>query len=331
MHECHYTHRDLKPENFIFTTKESVETSTLKLIDFGLAREFKVGQELTTKAGTPYYVSPQVLDGRYDQSADMWSLGVIMFILLCGYPPFYGTTDDQVLRAVKVGKFEFLPEDWKHISEDAKNLIRHLLTMKPKARCTAEQALNHIWIQETAPSGKDVNLHESGVVEKLSAFRGQNKLKKAALQVIAKSLDDQKIMALRDIFTKLDQNGDGLLTAAELQAGLTEAGITEIPTDLDDILKAVDSDGSGIIDYSEFLAATLDRHHMQNEDVCWQAFRVFDRDGNGKISKAELSQVLADGDVKDTFHKELADLMAENDLDGDGDIDFAEFMAMMRK
>eukprot|EP00435_Cladocopium_sp_Y103_P070865 s25_g36.t1 len=239
MHQCHYTHRDLKPENFIFTTKEgldqairhngelraaitvslseAIEKSVLKLIDFGLAREFQPEQVLTTKAGTPYYVAPQVLAGKYDHMADMWSLGVIMYVMLCGYPPFYGESDQEVLDEVRQGKVK------KNVSEDAKALIKNLLQMNPKERYTAEQALNDVWIKEKAPKAKDVNLQDGFV----------------------------------------DKNGDGLLTAAELKAGLEKGGLKDnIPGDLQEIMKSIDADGSGVIDYTEFLAATLDRKHF---------------------------------------------------------------------
>eukprot|EP00434_Breviolum_minutum_P031333 symbB.v1.2.027706.t1/scaffold2863.1/size68590/9 len=329
MHQCQYTHRDLKPENFIFTTKEAIEKSVLKLIDFGLAREFAPDQVLTTKAGTPYYVAPQVLAGKYDHMADMWSLGVIMYVMLCGYPPFYGESDQEVLDEVRQGKVKFQAADWKNVSEDAKALIKNLLQMSPKDRYTAEQALNDVWIKEKAPKAKDVNLQD-GFVDKLRGFLSQNKLKKAALQVIASSLDDKQIQALRETFQALDENGDGLLTAAELKAGLEKGGLKDIPGDLQEILKAIDADGSGVIDYTEFLAATLDRKHFIEEDACWQAFRVFDRDGNGSISQKELAEVLASDDVAGKFHKDLADLMKMVDTNGDGEIDFQEFMQMMR-
>lgn len=330
MHQCHYTHRDLKPENFIFTTKEAIEKSVLKLIDFGLAREFQPEQVLTTKAGTPYYVAPQVLAGKYDHMADMWSLGVIMYVMLCGYPPFYGESDQEVLDEVRQGKVKFQAADWKNVSEDAKALIKNLLQMNPKERYTAEQALNDVWIKEKAPKAKDVNLQD-GFVDKLRGFLSQNKLKKAALQVIASSLDDKQIQALRETFQALDENGDGLLTAAELKAGLEKGGLKDnIPGDLQEIMKSIDADGSGVIDYTEFLAATLDRKHFIEEDACWQAFRVFDRDGNGTISQKELAEVLASDDVAGKFHKDLADLMKMADTNGDGEIDFQEFMQMMR-
>jgi len=329
MHESHICHRDIKPENFLFTTKDPIEKSLLKVIDFGLACKFDPASVMTTKAGTPYYVAPQVLAGKYDQASDMWSLGVVMYVLLCGYPPFYGDTDADVLAKVRLGNFSFNAADWKSISEDAKTLIRHLLKMNPRDRYTGEQSLNHVWVKNKAPKAQDVALG-SGLVNNLRGFRSQNKLKKAALHVIASQLGEAQIKALRDTFIALDGNGDGLLTAAEMKEGLTRCGLKEIPPDLQQIMEDVDSDGSGVIDYTEFLAASLDRKVYMAEDVCWQAFRIFDRNGDGKIDKDEISMVLRDDGVKDSAARDIALVMEDIDKNGDGQIDFQEFMAMMR-
>jgi calcium-dependent protein kinase len=329
MHENHIAHRDLKPENFLFATKEAIEKSTLKVIDFGLACKFANDQVLTTKAGTPYYVAPQVLAGKYDQSADLWSLGVIMYVVLCGYPPFYGETDADVLAKVRLGNFSFNAADWKSVSEDAKNLIRMLLKMNPRDRYTAEQALNHVWVRNKAPKAANVNL-SSGLVDHLRSFRSQNKLKKAALHVIASQLGESQIKGLRETFMALDENGDGLLTVNEMKEGLNRCGLKEIPPDLQQIMEEVDSDGSGVIDYTEFLAATLDKKVYMAEDVCWQAFRIFDRNGDGKISRSEIAAVLNDDDVKNSAAGDMAEIMKDIDTNGDGEIDFQEFMQMMR-
>merc|ERR1712203_785421 len=219
MHESHVCHRDLKPENFLFTTKESIEKNTLKIIDFGLSCAFTAGQILTTKAGTPYYVAPQVLAGKYDQMSDCWSCGVIMYVMLCGYPPFFGETDAEVLSKVRLGNFTFNAADWKNISEDAKNLIRMLLKMNPRDRYTAEQALNHDWIKNKAPKATNVSL-QAGFVDNLRSFRSQNKLKKAALHIIANQLNADSIKQLRDTFMMLDENGDGQLTVKEMKDGI---------------------------------------------------------------------------------------------------------------
>eukprot|EP00405_Crypthecodinium_cohnii_P051280 CAMPEP_0206595828 /NCGR_PEP_ID=MMETSP0325_2-20121206/43211_1 /ASSEMBLY_ACC=CAM_ASM_000347 /TAXON_ID=2866 /ORGANISM="Crypthecodinium cohnii, Strain Seligo" /LENGTH=506 /DNA_ID=CAMNT_0054106573 /DNA_START=95 /DNA_END=1615 /DNA_ORIENTATION=+ len=330
MHENHVCHRDLKPENFLFMSKDPIEKNLLKIIDFGLSCKFASGQILTTKAGTPYYVAPQVLAGKYDQLSDLWSVGVIMYVMLCGYPPFFGETDAEVLSKVRIGNFSFNPADWKNVSEDAKNLIRMLLKMNPRDRYSAEQALNHEWIKNKAPKAQNVNL-QSNFVDNLRGFRSQNKLKKAALHIIAGQLNEDQIKALRETFMALDGNGDGLLTAAEMREGLTKSGLKDIPDDLQQILNDVDSDGSGVIDYTEFLAATLDKRSYVQEDVCWSAFRLFDKNGDGKISQDELRLVLDDGDVKNVAGAQtIAQMMQEIDGNGDGHIDFQEFMEMMR-
>merc|ERR1711912_216393 len=122
-----------------------------------------------------------------------------------------------------------------------------------------------------------------------------------------------KIKALREVFTALDVNGDGLLTSEEMKTGMEKAGL-EIPEDLKQIMAEVDADGSGVIDYTEFLAATIDSRDYMQEDVCWAAFRVFDRNGDGKISQEELKQVLGDGDVADVVGvQKIGELMKELD------------------
>jgi len=330
MHENSVCHRDLKPENFLFVSKEPIEKSLLKIIDFGLSCKFSADSVLTTKAGTPYYVAPQVLAGKYDQLSDLWSCGVIMYVILCGYPPFYGETDADVLTKVRLGNFTFNAADWKNVSEDAKNLIRMLLKMNPRDRYTAEQALHHTWVKNKAPKAQNVQL-QSSLVDNLRGFRSQNKLKKAALQVIAGQLGESQIKQLRETFMALDDNGDGLLTAAEMKQGLEKAGLKEIPPDLQQIMEEVDADGSGVIDYTEFLAATLDKKTYLQEDACWTAFKVFDRNGDGKISREELDAVLQGGAVEDAMGTQaIANLLKEVDANGDGEIDFDEFMQMMR-
>merc|ERR1719428_2035506 len=137
------------------------------------------------------------------------------------------------------------------------------------------------------------------------------------------------------MFYALDKDGDGTITVEEMQEGISKMGI-EVPENLHRILEDIDSDGSGVVDYTEFLAATLDRRQYIQEDVCWAAFRIFDLDGNGKITKDELASVLSGGAVKsleDAFgvdREAIEKAVQEVDQDGDGELDFDEFMAMMR-
>eukprot|EP00913_Durusdinium_trenchii_P027511 g25801.t1 len=124
MHANGVCHRNLTFKNLLLQTKGPIERNLIKIGDLGLACQFKEGQVLTTKAGTPYYVAPQVLTGKYDAKCDLWSCGIIMYVLLCGYPPFTGASDAEILGKVRSGAYTFQRDDWSKVSEDAKNLTR---------------------------------------------------------------------------------------------------------------------------------------------------------------------------------------------------------------
>lgn len=332
LHSNHICHRDLKPENFLFQTKTQIEKDLLKLIDFGLATKYTQNQVLHTKSGTPYYVAPEVLQGSYNQACDLWSCGVIMYVLLCGYPPFHADTDREILALVGKGEVKFDPADWGCVSQDAKNLIRMLLEKDYyKKRYTAEQALGHVWISKMAPQAKKEPL-QAGLVSNLRSFNAANRFKRVALQVIATQLTEDKYIHLRRLFLSLDKNGDGMLSIKEISDGLKEAKLDS--KELQQILATIDCDRSGVIEYKEFLAATMDKRDYLNSDACWSAFCAFDKNGDGKISLDELKLVLEDESVgaalKDSKLQSAEELMKEIDRDGNNQIDFEEFMTMMK-
>lgn len=120
----------------------------LKIIDFGTSRKICPDEKLTTKMGTPYYIAPEVLDRNYDQKCDIWSIGVILYILLCGYPPFNGDTDSEIIAKIQKGKFSFPKEEWSSISKEAKDLIKLMLNKNPKKRPSARELLQHSWFKD---------------------------------------------------------------------------------------------------------------------------------------------------------------------------------------
>jgi len=143
LHKIGVVHRDLKPENLLYATKE--DDSIIKLTDFGLAKFTKV--KMATACGTPGYVAPEILSGKpYGPEVDLWSIGVILYILLCGFPPFFDENTPNLYRAIKAGRFDFPSPYWDDISDSAKNLIQRLLTVDPRQRATSEQVLAHPWI-----------------------------------------------------------------------------------------------------------------------------------------------------------------------------------------
>jgi len=247
LHEQHVCHRDLKPEHLLLVSQEPVETNLLKVIHFAHAVKFEDGQTFQTTDGTPYYVAPETLQGRYTHAVDLWSCGVILYIMLCGYPPFTGTTDVDVLANVRKGDVQFQLDDWKQVSKSATDLVQQLLQVNAAERCIAKEALKHPWIMHSAP-GAEAVLLQHNVVENLRRFGERSQLKKAALKVVADRLQDGQITALQQMFLELDTNGDGLLSATEITMGFERAGFTHLPYEIHQIIDGIDSDSNGVID-----------------------------------------------------------------------------------
>jgi len=145
LHERDIVHRDIKPENILFESREG--GSGVKLIDFGLARTHRVKDgKMTNQVGTPYYMSPGVLAGKYDRSCDMWAVGIVAYILLAGYPPFNGSTDAEVHDSVRRGELVFERNVWSNLSREARDFVRRLLCRDSSEIMSADEALRHPWI-----------------------------------------------------------------------------------------------------------------------------------------------------------------------------------------
>jgi calcium-dependent protein kinase len=145
-HQNNVVHRDLKPENILLDDKTN--DPLIKLIDWGGARYFSKNKKMTKISGTPYYIAPEVLNEVYDEKCDVWSCGVILYILLCGYPPFNGDTDTEIMKSVKKGQFDYPIEEWGLISKEAKDLVSNMLKYDSKSRSSALECLAHPWFKK---------------------------------------------------------------------------------------------------------------------------------------------------------------------------------------
>ncbi|KAG6589059.1 Calcium-dependent protein kinase 4, partial [Cucurbita argyrosperma subsp. sororia] len=323
-HSLGVMHRDLKPENFLLVNKD--DDFSLKAIDFGLSVFFKPGQIFTDVVGSPYYVAPEVLLKHYGPAADVWTAGVILYILLSGVPPFWAETQQGIFDAVLKGHIDFDSDPWPLISDSAKDIIRKMLCSRPSDRLTAHEVLCHPWICENGVA-PDRAL-DPAVLSRLKQFSAMNKLKKMALRVIAESLSEEEIAGLREMFTAMDTDNSGAITFDELKAGLRRYGSTLKDTEIRDLMDAADIDNSGTIDYGEFIAATIHLNKLEREEHLVAAFRYFDKDGSGYITVDELQQACAEHNMTDAY---LEDVIREVDQDNDGRIDYGEFVAMMQK
>ncbi|XP_042482416.1 calcium-dependent protein kinase 26-like [Macadamia integrifolia] len=323
-HSLGVMHRDLKPENFLLVNKD--DDFSLKAIDFGLSVFFKPGQIFTDVVGSPYYVAPEVLCKHYGPEADVWTAGVILYILLSGVPPFWAETQQGIFDAVLKGQIDFESDPWPLISDSAKDLIQKMLTSRPSDRLTAHEVLCHPWICENGVA-PDRAL-DTAVLSRLKQFSAMNKLKKMALRVIAESLSEEEIAGLKEMFKAMDTDNSGAITFDELKAGLRRYGSTMKESEIRQLMDAADVDNNGTIDYGEFIAATVHLNKLEREEHLIAAFSYFDKDGSGYITVDELQQACSEHGMTDVL---LEDIIKEVDQDNDGRIDYGEFVAMMQK
>ncbi|WVZ73018.1 hypothetical protein U9M48_021385 [Paspalum notatum var. saurae] len=327
-HSLGVMHRDLKPENFLLVLNDEEEEimGGLKAIDFGLSVFFKPGQVFTDVVGSPYYVAPEVLCKHYGPEADVWTAGVIIYILLSGVPPFWADTQQGIFDAVLRGAIDFDSDPWPAVSASAKDLIRGMLRSPPAHRLTAHQVLCHPWICDNAAVAPDRPL-DPAVLSRLKHFSAMNRLKKMALRVIATSLSEEELAGLKEMFKAMDTDASGAITFDELKEGLRRHGSNLGESEIRDLMDAADVDRSGTIDYDEFIAATVHMSKLDREEHLLAAFAYFDKDGSGYITVDELEQACREHNMADV----VDDIIREVDQDNDGRIDYAEFVAMMKK
>ena len=326
INHCHASgviHRDIKPENIMYGRDGEV-----KLIDFGLSKIVKSkNSSLKTMAGTPFYMAPEVIKGEYTSQCDVWSLGVLMYFLLCGFLPFQGDNRSQIFDRIKNGSFHFNFLEFELVSHEAKALIRKLLVNDPAKRITPEMALKDPWFQKykhsQANADKSAGPIQGGdrsapngaldpsVLNKLREFRGVSTLKKAALNIMVKMISDSKdIQVMRDAFIAIDKNQTGYITASDLQQALQLAKLTHDSAETSRIIKEVDYQGKNRINYTEFLAATVSIQKFLTNERMITVFKQFDRDDRGMLTPNSISMALeklgtkvSRSDVKDIMKK----------------------------
>lgn len=222
LHSQNVAHRDIKPENILLS--DDTDDATIKLADFGFARRGPRGRPMVLRdvCGTPSYVSPEVLKGGgHGVACDVWSLGVVLYILLCGYFPFSAKDERSLFRLIKRGKVVFDPAEWGAIGDDAKDLVRRCLTVDPKKRITAAGVLEHPWLVADDETVPDVRLE--GTVEQLRMFNARRKLKGAMQAVRAIARTQALVRAIQDAAEAASESSSSDVSDGEGEAGEREA------------------------------------------------------------------------------------------------------------
>lgn len=338
IHRRRVIHKDLKPENILFFS--SAPDSVLKVIDFGLAEMFNAqvagdqppAPELMSAnaAGTALYMAPEVFQRKFNFKCDIWSAGVMLYMLLSGRLPFMGKTVEDVKRKVMTAPLP-IERDLKGCSPDAISLIEAMLTKEHTKRPTAEECLESPWFMADGHSEDIVDLPVE-IAEALRAYMKQSQLKQALTNMFAHSsaMSHKKVRSLQTIFAACDRDHSGTLSAAELTEALERAGIAV--WDSTRIVEALDVDGDKMISYTEFAAALWQWEEAELNQV-WGHFQRMDLDGDGRITVEEFFEVLLGEEGKSKLldkHEEFDEMVKQIDLNNDGMIDWDEFVAFVK-
>jgi calcium-dependent protein kinase len=331
-------HRELKPENVCFASRDE-DDNTVKVIDWGVGFiDGCLGDgRMKSGVGTLPYMGPEVLEARieanhcaYTAACDLWSLGVMTYILLCGRVPFWGKNNilEKQLIKMKAEKYPMTGSPWTDISSDGKHFIQCLLKATPADRLPIERVLEHPWLQTSQQTLIVPSAAVHSVLCDMTKSRA-SRFSSFCIAIVARQLADKEI---KDVFCKLDADHNGEIDMEELKDACAEmfGSDSEQAHNSDQLFRQFDLDGSGKLDYTEFCAAALGQKVLEEESCLRAAFRMFDvHDKDEKITKAELEEVLfkANPEVCGAVAREL---MGRFDQ-GNGHLDFGAWANMVRQ
>ncbi|KAK3005511.1 hypothetical protein RJ639_017189 [Escallonia herrerae] len=338
LHRANIVHRDLKPENCLFLSQS--KDSPLKIMDFGLSSVEEFTDPVVGLFGSIDYVSPEALSqGRISCRSDMWSLGVILYILLSGYPPFIAKSTRQKQQMIMAGDFSFYEKTWKNISSSAKDLISSLLTI-----------LQHPWVIGDSASEREI---DPEIVSRLQSFNARRKLRAAAFVSMASctifsmrtkrlktlvgsyDLKPEELECLKIHFRRICANGENA-TLPEFEEVLKAMDMSSLVPLASRIFDLFDDNRDGTVDMREILCGFSSLRNSRGDDALRLCFQMYDKDGSGCISKEEVASMLSalpddclPPDI--TEPGKLDEIFDRMDADSDGEVTFDEFKAAMQR
>ena len=340
-HKMRVLHRDIKPENIMITNREANGLLHVKLIDFGTAKIFEEGNKQKAIVGSSYYIAPEVIRGKYGEECDLWSVGVIMYLMLVGFPPFNGDEDEDILRAISIGKYDTTSPEFTSLSANAKDLITKLLKFNPSERITAQDALSHPWFQTseftTIYRVNTINVNEAkNMIRNLEYYKSDNIIRCAVLAyLVHQNTNDKQCIKASYLFNEIDLNKDGKLEQNELESAFIKYyDLTPIQAKkkAQAIFLNIDTDNNGFIESEEFIRACLNPNTFTSKNYLLAAFNYFDDDKNGSISVSEVESKFYQTvkNQNENTKMQLRRMFDQIDVNKDGEISFEEFSSMIK-
>ena len=340
LHEKKILHRDLKLENIMVSEIEKDivtgdEYFWIKIIDFGTAKIFEKNRAEKAVIGSSYYIAPEVLNQRYNEKCDTWSIGVILYMTLVGAAPFDGKTDEEIIKRIRIGKYSKNESRYLEHSDEVKDLVSKLLEKDISKRLSAKEALNHPWFNKYGGRKLFCNFFPEEIkpyIENLFNYKYNSKLQELVIAFLVHNLanNDETLIILK-MFRHFNKKGDCKLTKKELTEALySYKNKAEVDEMAEIIFQRLDGDNNGFIEYEEFLRACVDKKTLMTKKKLKYAFRFLDKNNSNTLTaKKIISSFLtkSNKEIEAIFNITLKEV----DKDNDGIINFNEFVELMMK
>eukprot|EP00347_Sterkiella_histriomuscorum_P001647 403371218 len=299
IHQHNISHRDIKPENFVFA---STESDVIKMIDFGLASHIQtlsVSQKnfinrMKSTVGTAWYIAPEVLQQAYTEKCDIWSAGVMLYVLLSGFPPFYNENDTLIPQEIMQCNYDFLDDEWEGISDEAKDLIKKMLTLESR-RPTAKEVLDHPWFtmnSDLLQNQDSQNHFSSNALLRLIEYSSATKIRQIIYYFIAYRCNiNSELVKYQEIFTKIDKDKNGYIDKAHMIKVLSKKIVDEERLDM--IVNSMDIDNNGKIYWNEFLHTLISREIVFKHENLREAYECFDQNQKGYFDAEDFQRAVS--------------------------------------
>lgn len=333
LHSTGVIHRDVKPDNFLFKTKDP--NSPIKLIDFGLSKKVHNGGKLKSILGTPYYVAPEVLEKKgYDNKCDVWSAGIMLYLLLAADFPFKGSSQAMTFEKIRRENYSLTASDQlRTLSKEGRVFLAKLLDKDPTKRYSAREALRDPWFDklnmQLNERGKKVL--STGILQRFRSFKTESQFCKEVIRILVMIHDDTKeVNNLKDAFFYVDSLNNGVINADEIKKAFHDIGHEDISDEeIQEIITSIQLRMKNIVTYTEFVTACIDDSFYRNQKYLHEAFNRFDINQDQFISYGDISDCFTRFGV-DLPREEILKMISDADLNKDSKVSFEEFVKVMK-